>query len=118
MTITKNPRYYYNAALASYIALFILLMAWNTVLIPSTRFPVALVLLVIVTPLLLPMRGFLRGQPRSCAWMAYVSLIYIIHGIVEALANPPERIYASLETVLALTLFLGTTYYVRYRNQE
>jgi uncharacterized membrane protein len=104
---------YYNTALVAYFGLFILLMAWNTVLIPSTRIPVAMVLIFTITPLLLPLRGFLHGRSKSCSWMAYVSLIYLIHGIVETYANPSERLYAATEAVLALSLFLGATYYVR-----
>lgn len=113
-----NAKFYYQAALLSYFALFLLLMAWNTLLMPSSRFPVALVLLVMVTPLLLPLRGFLQGRSKSCAWMAYISLIYFIHGIVESYANPAERLYAACETALALILFFGATFYVRFVNKN
>jgi len=109
-----NPIYYYITALAGFFGLFALLMLWNTVLAPSTRFPVALVLLVAVTPLLLPMRGLLDRNPRSCAWAAYVSLIYFIHGSAEAYVNVAERLYASLEIMLSLMLFFGAAFYVRF----
>ncbi len=82
-----KPIYYYIIALTGFFGLFALLMLWNTVLAPSTRFPVALVLLITVTPLLLPMRGLLDRKPKSCAWVAYVSLIYFIHGSAEAYVN-------------------------------
>lgn len=113
-----KARYFYFMALTGFFGLFILLMSWHTVLAPSIRFPVALVLLFTVTPLLLPMRGLLRGNPKSCAWAAYVSLIYFIHGSVEAYANPPERLYATLEIIFSLTLFLGASYYVQRQNNS
>ena len=78
-----KPIYYYRLAQVGYFGLFALLMLWNTVLTPATHFPVALMLLITVTPLLLPLRGFLHGNSKSCAWMAYISLIYFIHGSVE-----------------------------------
>ncbi|MFI3187195.1 MAG: DUF2069 domain-containing protein [Methylococcaceae bacterium] len=109
-----KPLYYYFTALTGFFGLFALLMLWNTVLVPSTRFPVALVLLVAVTPLLLPMRGLLDRNPRSCAWAAYVSLIYFLHGSVEAYVNADERLYASLEILLSLMLFFGSAFYVRF----
>ena len=109
-----KPLYYYFTALTGFFGLFALLMLWNTVLVPSTRFPVALVLLVAVTPLLLPMRGLLDRNPRSCAWAAYASLIYFLHGSVEAYVNADERLYASLEILLSLMLFFGSAFYVRF----
>jgi len=113
-----NPIYYYIAALAGFFGLFALLMLWHTVLAPSTHFPVALVLLVVVTPLLLPMRGLLDRKPKSCAWAAYVSLIYFLHGTAEAYVNTDERLYAGLEIVLSLMLFFGTAFYVRFAGKQ
>ncbi|TAK59631.1 DUF2069 domain-containing protein [Methylobacter sp.] len=113
-----KPIYYYIIALVGFFGLFALLMLWNTILAPSTRFPVALVLLVTVTPLLLPMRGLLDRKPRSCAWAAYVSLIYFLHGTAEAYVNADERFYASLEIMLSLMLFLGSAFYVRFAGKQ
>lgn len=112
-----NPIYYYRLALTGFFGLFALLMLWNTVLVPSTHLPVALVLLVAVTPLLLPMRGLLKRNPRSCAWAAYVSLIYFLHGSAEAYVNVGERLYASLEILLSLMLFFGTSFYIRFAEK-
>ncbi|MGZ8165716.1 MAG: DUF2069 domain-containing protein [Methylobacter sp.] len=109
-----KPIYYHYLALAGFFGLFALLMLWNTLLTPFSKFPVALILLITVTPLLLPMRGLLNCKPKSCAWAAYISLIYFLHGSVEAYANPSERLYALLEIMLSLMLFLGSTLYVLF----
>jgi uncharacterized membrane protein len=103
----------YRIALIGFLGLFSLLMVWNTVLVTSTRLPIALMLLITVTPLLLPMRGFLNGRPKSCAWLAYISLIYFIHGCSEAYADISMRQYAFLEIVLSMMIFFGTTFYIR-----
>ena len=116
--MTRHQQTYYTIALSAYFSLFALLMAWHTLLIPSTRFPTALVLIVTVSPLLLPLRGFLHGRPKSTAWIAYISLLYIGHGLVEAMANLAERWYATGEAVLALTLFLSATFYIRSTGKE
>ena len=115
--MTLQAKHCYIIALTGFFGLFALLMLWHTQLAPSVRFPVALVLLVTITPLLLPMRGLLHGRPKSCAWAAYVSLIYFIHGSAEAYANSAERLYAALEIVFSLMLFLGATFYVRQRKR-
>lgn len=113
-----SPRYYYFVALAGFFGLFILLMLWYTLLAPPTTVPVALILLLTVTPLLLPMRGLLDGKLKSCAWAAYISMLYFIHGSIETYSNPSERLYASLEVIFSLMLFLGAIGYVRGVKKE
>lgn len=118
MITNSIARKSFYAALAGYFGLFFLLMVWNTVLFPSTRLPVALVLIFAVGPLLLPLRGFLDGNTRKCSWLAYISLFYFMHGIGEAYANVAERGLAAMEIVFSLILFFGATYYVRYHAQQ
>ncbi len=107
-----NRIYYHYVALVGFFGLFALLMAWNTFLYPSAKFPVALILLFTVTPLLLPLRGFLHGNLKSCTWMSYLSLIYFIHGVAEAYANPVERNVALFEIAFSLLLCFGAGLYV------
>ena len=107
------PRFLYWIALTGFFGLFALLMLWNTVLTPASNFPVALMLLITVTPLLLPMRGFFNGRLKSCAWLAYISLIYFVHGCAEAYVNASTRPYALLEILLSMMIFFGATFYIR-----
>ncbi len=113
-----KPIYYYAVALAGFFGLFALLMLWHTLLAPSARMPVTLMLLMTVTPLLLPMRGLLARNLKSCAWEAYISLIYFIHGAQEIYASPDTRFYAALEIALSLMLFFGATFYVRFAGKN
>jgi len=112
-----KPIHYYIVALTGFFGLFTLLMLWNTVLAPSSRFPVALMLLITVTPLLLPLRGFLNRNSQSCAWIAYISLAYFVHGSVETYVNANGRLYPSLEIIFSLMLFFGATLYVRFAGK-
>ena len=48
-------RGWYALTLLGYLGTFALLLAWYTVLAPSEHFPVSLVLLVLVGPLLFPL---------------------------------------------------------------
>ena len=113
-----KPIFYYTLALTGFFGLFALLMLWNTVLAPSSRFPVALMLLITVTPLLLNLRGLLAHNSRSCAWMAYISLAYFVHGSVETYANDNGRFLPSLEIILSLLLFFGATFYIRSSGKQ
>lgn len=112
-----KPSYFYIVALTGFFGLFALIMLWNTVLTPLSPVPVALMLLITVTPLLLNLRGLLNRNSKSCAWMAYVSLAYFIHGTVETFVNANGRLLPSLEVILSLMLFFGATLYVRYAGK-
>jgi len=104
--------YYYYFALTGFLGLFILLMLWNTILVPSTHFPVAMVLLAVITPLLLPLKGLLNANLKSCTWMSYISLFYFTHGLSEAYTTPAEIYYALLEVFFSLLLCAGCSFYV------
>lgn len=116
MKITAN--FHYGLALFGFFGLFLLLMLWNTVLATSSKLPTAIILIITVTPLLLPMRGFLHGQLRSSAWVAYISLLYFVHGCVEAYANNTARTYALLEIVFSLMIFFGAGFYIRLSKRH
>lgn len=113
-----TAKHFHKIALCGFFGLFILLMAWPTVLSPPEYWPTALVLLVSVTPLLLPMRGLLDARPKSCAWAAYISLIYFMHGSIEAYADPAQRPFALIEVAFSLMLFAGAGLYVRYHKKK
>ena len=104
--------YYYYIALSGFFGLFTLLMLWNTILVPSKHLPVALILLIVITPLLLPFRGLLNHNLKSCTWMSYISLFYFTHGVAEAYTTPDEFIYAMLEVIFSLMLCVGAGFYV------
>lgn len=105
-------------ALIGYFGLLVLLLLWNTWLAPSKYFPVALVLIVMVGPLLLPLRGLLHARAYTHAWTSFLALFYFTHGVGEAYSNPAERLYGWLEILFSVALFLGAIFYVRCRAIE
>ncbi len=104
--------HYYYAGLIGFFGLFFLHMAWHTLLFPVRAFPVALLLVVTVGPLLLPFKGLLNRNLKSCTWMSYLSLPYFVHGVTEAYVSQGERPYALLEVVFSLLLCFGAGLYV------
>jgi uncharacterized membrane protein len=112
--VNKIPvKYFHYLALTGFFGLFALLMLWNTVLAQAPRFPVSLILLISVTPLLIPMLGVLKANPRSLAWIAFISLFYFIHGAVEAYSSS-EKLYSALEILFSLMIFFGVNFYLRF----
>lgn len=108
-----SSKHFYFISVLGFFCLFMLLMLYNAFISPLPHLPVALILIVSVTPILLPFRGFLNGNKKSCAWMALISLFYFIHGISGVYATPNERLFSILETVFSLMIFVGITFYLR-----
>ena len=104
--------------LSGYFGLLILLLAWNTWLAPSRYFPTALVLIVLVVPLLVPLRGLLHGRVYTHSWVTFLAVFYMTLGIAEAVANPAQRYLAVLETVFSLMLLLGASWYARCARRQ
>ena len=51
---------------------------------------------------------------RSPLWAAFVSLLYFIHGVGEAVANPDQRWLGLTEIGLSLLLFFAASLYARW----
>lgn len=101
------------SALVSYFGLMTHLLLWTTWLAPSRHFPTAMVLVVMVVPLLFPLRGILHGRAYTHAWTGFLALLYLIHGIGDYVVNPTERIYSAIEITLSLALFFSCAFYAR-----
>ncbi len=104
--------------LVTWFALFVLLLLWNTLLAPSQYFPVALVLIVMVGPLLFPLRGLLHGKPYTHAWASFLIMLYFAHGVQEAWVNPDERIYALLEILFSVIFYIAAITYAKLRGRQ
>ena len=87
---------------AAYLALIVLQPVWHG-LLPAPRGAQSWVLAVVATaPLLLPLRGVLTGSLRSMTWAGYLVMLYLIIGLMEAWANPPQRLPALLQVALVV----------------
>ncbi len=113
----KKLIFYQNIALTGYFSLFLILMLNIVWLIPSIHFPTALVLLVIVSPLLFPMRGLLNSKTYTYQWASFLSLAYFAHGISEISAHPNSWYAGLLETIAAVIMYLGCILYARVFKQ-
>ena len=93
-------------AAGAWLALIALQPAWHG-LLPEPHGNRNLYLAVAaLAPLLLPLRGVLRGSLRAMTWAGYLSMLYLVIGIMEAWANPPQRVPA-LAQVLLVAMFIG-----------
>ncbi|HPF60309.1 MAG TPA: DUF2069 domain-containing protein [Candidatus Competibacteraceae bacterium] len=110
-------RFWLAVALTGYFGLFGLLLLWFAWLEPPHRLPVALVLLILAGPLLLPLRGLLHGRCYTCAWTTFLALFYFTVGIFYAAGPMSQPWLAWLEIGFAVLWFLGAILYVRVQGQ-
>ncbi len=64
-------------------------------------------------PLLLPLRGLVRGWRYTYGWATLCVIPYFIGGVTEAVANPQARVWAALCLTLALALFAALILFIR-----
>ena len=73
----------------------------------------ALALLLIVGPLLLPLRGLLHARRYTISWSCFLALLYFTHGVVEAWHTAPTRTLGMAEVVFTSLWFVGAIAYIR-----
>lgn len=106
------------AALSGYFGLLGLLFLWYAWLAPSTRFPVALSLVVVIGPLLFPLRGILYGRPYTHAWTSFLALFYFVLGVGVVWVDRDERWFGILQVAFSVLLYVGAMLYARWRGRE
>ncbi|HTT39964.1 MAG TPA: DUF2069 domain-containing protein [Burkholderiales bacterium] len=93
-------------AAISLIALTFECLLWEGVLAPLR--PGGSFVVLKALPLLLPLRGVLRGHVYTYQWASLLALLYFCEGVVRAWSeHGPARALALLEVALSL-LFVGS----------
>jgi uncharacterized membrane protein len=64
-------------------------------------------------PMLLPLRGVLRGDARAMQWALLLVLLYAAEGSVRVADAPPAAVLAAIELALALAFFAAAIVYLR-----
>ena len=113
MQTMPGTRLLYGLALGGYLGTLVLLTAWYGWLAPPVHVPVALALMVLLTPLLLPLRGMLHGRRYTFQWSCFLALLYFMHGVGEAYASQTARHLGLLEILFTSTWFVAAILYIR-----
>lgn len=107
---------YKKVALFGYFGLLAFMPLWLLVLEPSSLGPWLAVILFVV-PLLFPFKGLIEGRPYTFAWSNFIVMWYFLHSLTSLWVST-NKIYPSIELLLASLMFFGGTYYAKYRGQE
>jgi len=109
---------YRKIALVGYFSLLIYMPLWLLVISPSAGLNTLTTLTFFTLPLLFPLPGLLKGRPYTYAWSNFITLIYFLHSVTTLWVLPSDRIWASLELLFATIMFIGCSYFAKYRGQE
>ena len=111
---TKNP--YQLLAVAAFIDLFILCVAWEWFISPLR--PGGSWLILKGVPLLFAIPGIWKGKVYTMQWASMLILLYITEGLVRILETGANFWMAILETALATTGFVCLLIYLKPIKQE
>ncbi len=101
--------------LISFFGLLFLLLSWFTWLAPPREAPRAVLIVLLVVPLLFPMRGILHGKRYTHQWVSFLACFYFMVGIDASFNHAEGQAWLGyLTVVLSLLLFLGATFYARF----
>jgi uncharacterized membrane protein len=70
--------------------------------------------LILILPLLFPVRGLLRDNRYTYKWTGFLTLFYFCIGVSELVSSPEFYFYALLTLTFSIGLYLSSIYYTRY----
>lgn len=99
-------------ASASLVALIFMSLAWELWLAPLR--PGGSWLVLKTLPLLLPLKGILKGRRYTYQWASMFILLYFIEGVMRAWSDPqPSATLGLFEIVLSVAFFLAAIGYAK-----
>ncbi|MCE8015149.1 DUF2069 domain-containing protein [Halomonas sp. MCCC 1A17488] len=110
--LTERSR---QLVLTSYVLLLVLLV-WSGLAMQAGTHPLTPIL-IRALPLILFLPSILGKRARGHAWLAFVSLLYFVQGVMVA-TLPGQGALGVAEALVALALFTGCMFYARFRSRQ
>ncbi|WP_076418786.1 DUF2069 domain-containing protein [Colwellia sp. UCD-KL20] len=105
-------------ALTGYFGLLLFMPLWLLILNPSNGLSPTLSLVFFTLPLIFPLKGLLQGNPYTYAWSNFVVMIYFLHSLTTLWVSSQDTAWALIELSFATLMFIGGTYYAKFKGQE
>ncbi|ASF13946.1 DUF2069 domain-containing protein [Shewanella xiamenensis] len=100
-----------------YLALVLLLGGWFIGQGVNGEYTLLFSLLWIV-PLLLPIKGILKGNPYTYAWASFILCLYMLHALTLLYVTTDALAFAIIEVLLIGALLVAFPFYARIRGRE
>lgn len=102
---------FYTLTLCGFFTVLAAVLIWP-VCCADKQIPLAIRWLILVTPLLFPIKGLLKGNSYTFAWSHFLALLYFILAVVN-LWQGDSPIYGSLLLIGSLCWFSFALCYIR-----
>ena len=109
-----------SITITSYLSLILLILLWEGWLAPAPNAPPGLWLTLKSIPLLVPLRGLIRGHQRTYLFSTLLLLFYFSDGVISTYIHWPDGMglhsvlpYAIAEWVLATCCFALALMYIK-----
>ncbi|WP_172590626.1 DUF2069 domain-containing protein [Shewanella xiamenensis] len=100
-----------------YLALVLLLGGWFIGQGVNGEYTLLFSLLWIL-PLLLPIKGILKGNPYTYAWASFILCLYMLHALTLLYVTTDALAFAIIEVLLIGALLVAFPFYARIRGRE
>lgn len=101
-------------ALIGHLGLIALLLSWFTWLAPPENVPRVVVIVLLVVPLLFPLRGMLHARRYTHQWVSFLALFYFMVGVDASFNHGEGQAWLGyLTVVFSLMLFVGSIFFAR-----
>jgi len=108
---SHTARHARQATIGLQFLLLLCIVLWRVLTWPTPQGAAWAVVLCL--PLLLPLRGLLRGHRYTYAWATLCVIPYFVVGITESVADPRVRGWAAACLTLSLALFASLIVFIR-----
>jgi uncharacterized membrane protein len=108
---SPTARHARQATIGLQCLLLLCIILWRLLTRPTAQGAVWAIVLCI--PLLLPLRGLLRGERYTYAWATLCVIPYFIVGTTESIADPRGRGWAAACLTISLALFAALIVFIR-----
>jgi uncharacterized membrane protein len=88
--------------LTAYLATLVWQVIWHGLLPPPLGTQSTWLAVAACLPLLIPLKGLVRGNYRSMIWAGLLLMLYFAIGVMEVWVNPPQRVPAMVQVALAV----------------
>lgn len=104
--------------LFGYFSLLLYMPLWLIFISDDSGLSAPLTFVMFVLPLLFPLKGLVQGNPYTYAWSNFIVMIYFLHSLTTLWVSADEKLWALGELFFATVMFIGGSYYAKYRGQE
>ena len=107
----------HKLVIVSYLSLLALLTLSIIWLNPPEKFPIALLLILYVGPLLIPLKGILSGKSKPHLYLSFMSLFYLAHAALMIFEKDVLWL-GVIQFIICLSLFISCLLFTKRMSKR